>query len=368
VLYAFSMDESGTQPARADAQVFFEAFIASPIGIALENMEGRPLFANPALCAMLGFSEEEIREKHCIEFSPPEDAEKDWALFEQLRRGLRKHYSLDKRFFRRDGSLFLGRVSISLLTDRPYPLVVAMVEEIREDKTAQEEVSPTQANLHRLAGHLIQAQEEERATVARELRDGVNDRLMLVLGILDHLQYNLPESMDEVRLKIGETREQLLNISQNVHALSHNLHSWKLDYLGLAKAAASLCKELAAREQVEIDFNSRSIPQELPEEISLCLFRVLQEALRIAIENSASRKFQVSLGIQSHEIHLSVHDPTSFCSERIKTECTLSLTGMTERLMLVSGKLSVDSEPQQGTAIRAYVPLSPKMKSFGPEE
>ena len=141
------MGESSAQPGRVDAQVFFEAFKATPIGIALENMEGRPLFANPALCAMLGFSEEEMRGKHCIEFSPPEDAEKDWALFEQLRRGLLKHYSLEKRFFRRDGSVFRGRLSISLLLDRPYPLVVAMVEEIPEEKTAQEEVSQSRENL-----------------------------------------------------------------------------------------------------------------------------------------------------------------------------------------------------------------------------
>jgi PAS domain S-box-containing protein len=60
--------------------LFYDAFNASPIGIALENLEGKPLFANSFLCSMLGFSEEEMRRKHCIEFSPPEDAEKDWAV------------------------------------------------------------------------------------------------------------------------------------------------------------------------------------------------------------------------------------------------------------------------------------------------
>src|SRR5215469_16445198 len=132
------MEESGAQSAIADTQVFFEAFKASPIGIALEDLEGRPLFVNPALCEMLGYSEEEMRNKHCVDFSSPEDAQKDWALFQQLRAGSIDHYHLDKRFLRRDGSLMWGRVSISLLNQRPSPLVVATVEDITEKKTLQE--------------------------------------------------------------------------------------------------------------------------------------------------------------------------------------------------------------------------------------
>src|SRR5436309_2241849 len=71
------MEEGKKQTIRPDNQLFYDAFVASPIGIAVEDLEGRPLFVNPALCTMLGFSEEEMRKKHCVEFSPPEDAEKD---------------------------------------------------------------------------------------------------------------------------------------------------------------------------------------------------------------------------------------------------------------------------------------------------
>jgi PAS domain S-box-containing protein len=64
-----------------DTQFLRDIFNASPIGIAVENLEGQPLFVNLAFCSMLGFSEEELRRKHCVDFSPPEDAEKDWACF-----------------------------------------------------------------------------------------------------------------------------------------------------------------------------------------------------------------------------------------------------------------------------------------------
>jgi PAS domain S-box-containing protein len=131
------MDERTAQIGALDHHLFYEAFNASPIGIALENLEGQPIFVNPALCSMLGYSEEEMRSKRCVEFSPPEDAEKDWALFQQLCAGERDHYHTEKRFFRRDGSMLWGRLSISLLR-RSSPLVVAMVQDITDKKTAEE--------------------------------------------------------------------------------------------------------------------------------------------------------------------------------------------------------------------------------------
>jgi len=130
-----------------DTQLFRDVFNASPIGIAVENLEGQPFFVNPAFCSMLGFSEEELRNRHCVEFSPPEDAKKDWALFQQLRAGAIDHYQLEKRYFRRDGSLVWGRLSISLLNTRPSPLVIAMVEEITDQKTAEEALHASEERL-----------------------------------------------------------------------------------------------------------------------------------------------------------------------------------------------------------------------------
>jgi PAS domain S-box-containing protein len=134
------MEEKKTQTLRPDSELLYEAFKACPLGIAIENLEGQPLFVNSALCAMLGLSEEEMLGKHCVEFSPPEDAAKDWALFEQLRAGSIDHYQIDKRFFRRDGSTVWGRLSISLSKDATPPMVVAMVEDITEKKRTQEDL------------------------------------------------------------------------------------------------------------------------------------------------------------------------------------------------------------------------------------
>ena len=155
-----------------DAQLFRDIFNASPVGIAVENLEGQPLFVNPALCSMLGFSEEELRSKHCVQFSPPEDAEKDWNLFQQLRAGSINHYQLDKRYFRRNGSLLWGRLNISLLNSLLSPLVIAIVEDITDKKAAEEVLLETNRALEAQAS-LLQSREELLKTFVKNVPVGV---------------------------------------------------------------------------------------------------------------------------------------------------------------------------------------------------
>jgi PAS domain S-box-containing protein len=131
------MAEGSVEAHGPDRQLFADVFSACPIGIVVENLDGQPLFVNPAFCSMLGFSEEELRGKHCVDFSPAEDAEKDWALFQRLQAGSIDHYQLEKRYFRGDSSLVWGQLTVSLLKWTP-PLVVAMVEDITEKKTAED--------------------------------------------------------------------------------------------------------------------------------------------------------------------------------------------------------------------------------------
>jgi len=153
--------------ARAVSRLLYDAFNASPIGIALENLDGQPLFVNPSFCSMLGFTEEEMRSKHCRDFSPPEDAEKDWALFQQLRAESIRQYQIEKRYYKRDGSLMWGRLSISLLQRTP-PLILAMVEDITEKKKSEESLRDSEERL-RLA-----QQAARMGTFEWNIRTGVN--------------------------------------------------------------------------------------------------------------------------------------------------------------------------------------------------
>ena len=725
-----------------DIELFRDVFNASPIGIAVETLEGQPFFVNPAFCAMLGFSEEELCYKHCVDFSPPEDVQKDWALFQQLKAGFIDHYQLEKRYFRKDGSLVWGCLSISSMKSSPSPLVLAMVEDITDKKKAEEarfrhaaviessddaiasgtldgiivswntgaqhlygyteaeavgkpitmilppelrdeekkiletvragrhisqfetvrvaktgkrinvsltispikdssgrmvgvsgiarditerkraeealaemnrtlvaqaaslqsreellrvfvknvpaavamldrdmrylqvsdrwcsdnsveasellgrsrelspempdrwkevnrralqgetlradedrwesggstrwarwEVRPWRAahgtvggililteditrrkqmeealresedklrllldstaeaiygvdlehrctfcnpaclrilgyerldqvlgkNTHDLLHHsradgtvfpvdecrvhrvtqtgegvhvedevfwrangtsfpveywsypqrrgqelvgaviafvditerrlaeaslanvsrkLIEAQEQERNRIGRELHDDIGQRLALLAVKLQQLQAN-SLILPDVRSCIGELKKQTSEIATDLQSLSHELHSAKLQYLGIAVAMRGFCREFGEQQKVDIDFQTNDLPSPVPPDIALCFFRVLQEALHNSAKHSGVRHFEVRLWGTSDGIHLTVADSgAGFDRETGMKSTGLGLTSMQERLRLVGGTLSIESRPRRGTTIYARVPFT----------
>jgi len=141
--------------------------------------------------------------------------------------------------------------------------------------------------------------------------------------------------------------------------LSHKLHSSKLQYLGLAAAIRSFCKEFGEQQKVDVHFESQDLPIPIPPDTSLCLFRVLQEALHNAAKHSGVRHFDVQLWEAEDQVRLAVSDRgTGFNAEESKQSPGLGLISMEERLKLLKGTLSVESHPKGGTTIRALVPLS----------
>src|SRR5262245_27000595 len=130
------------------------------------------------------------------------------------------------------------------------------------------------------------------------------------------------------------------NLNTGIQRLSHRLHSSKLEILGLAAAAASYCREVGHQHKVEIELRAEGIPRELPREISLSIFRVLQEALQNAIKHSGSRHFEVLLNRNSNELHLIVRDSgRGFDAAQAIEGRGLGLTSMNERVALVGGEL-----------------------------
>jgi PAS domain S-box-containing protein len=461
----------------SDREFFCDAFNSSPIGIAVETLQGVPLFVNPAFCAMLDFTEAELRTKHCQDFSPPEDAQKDWKLFQQLRDGSIDNYQLEKRYFRRDGSLTWGRLSVSLLSGHASPLVLALIEDITEKKKAQDtlleqaallqsreeflkifvqhapagvamfdremrylqvsdrwaadhsvescdligrshyEVSPDLPErwkeIHRrgLAGEtlrcdedrwdradgtkwfrwelrpwwgadgavggilifveeisqrmqmqealsdvtrkLVEAQDKERARIARELHDDINQRLGLVSMGVDEL-LSKPSEIEHRGL---ELRKQIDEISSDVHTLAIDLHPQKLEYLGAVAGLRSWVNGFAQRHHLQIDFSADS-RSSLPPEIGVTFFRVLQEALQNTVKHSAGKQVDVQLREDCKALYLVIRDSgKGFDVEAASRGKGLGLTSMRERVRLVNGTINIDSKSNRGTAIEVRVPL-----------
>jgi signal transduction histidine kinase len=158
---------------------------------------------------------------------------------------------------------------------------------------------------------------------------------------------------------MGEFQKQISEIAADIQSLSHELHSAKLQYLGIAGAMRGFCQEFGEQQKLEIDFNAHDLPSPLSPDITLCLFRVLQEALHNSAKHSRVRHLEVRLWGTSDEIHLTVKDSgVGFDREAAKESRGLGLISMEERLKLVNGTLSIDSQPKRGTTIHARVPVN----------
>ena len=228
--------------------------------------------------------------------------------------------------------------------------VVGMVADVTESKLAQAALS----NVNR---RLIEAQEQERSRIARELHDDIGQRLALLAITLEQLRQD-PPGLPEVRSRMDKLQKQAREIANDIQTLSRELHPAKLEYLGPVAAMKDLCRELGERTKVKIDFTSQDLPSPLAADISLCLFRVLQEALCNAVKHSRTRHVEVGLRGTSDEIHLGITDAgVGFDMNQAKASRGLGLVSMQERLKLLGGTLSIESQRNRGTTIEARVPL-----------
>jgi PAS domain S-box-containing protein len=239
--------------------------------------------------------------------------------------------------FNRDGS-FAGYIGSAI--------------DVTDHKKAEEALSS-------VSRRLIEAQEEERRFIARELHDDMSQRVALLAIEIQRLEDALPKSSPALHSQTAEISKRTLEISKEVQSLSHRLHSSKLELLGVAAAMKSFCNELSAQQKVEISFAHSDVPQSLPRDISLCLFRVLQEALRNAVKYSGVRHFQANLRGVEGAILLTVRDSgVGFKVEEATNNCGLGLVSMRERVGLVKGTISITSKPTAGTEINVRIPLT----------
>jgi signal transduction histidine kinase len=265
---------------------------------------------------------------------------------------------LDKRFFRKDGSLIWGRLSISLLNHRLHPVVIGMVADITEKRAAEERAQELQASLQKLAGRMIEAQEEERRHLARELHDDISQKLSLLSVNLQSFLTRLPDSVALLRSQLKPLLKQTESISEDVHELSHRFHSSKLEILGLVPTMKSFCRELSERRNVRVNFVQTGMPDSVPYHVSLCLFRVLQEGLTNAVKYSGVNLFEARVERVADELHLTIRDEgTGFDPGMAMFTTGIGLISMRERVKLVHGTMSIKSGEKSGTEIQVRVPV-----------
>lgn len=264
------------------------------------------------------------------------------------------------RILRPDGStIWVDRHSVAHFDEQGKILrIVGMIADISERKRVEEALANAR-------NRLVEAQEQERTRIARELHDDICQRLTLLTLELEQLRRSSPELPAAIQNRLDELRDEAMEMGADLQSLSHELHSSKLEYLGIAAVTQGFCREFATKQKVEIDCKTLDLPSALPPAVSLCLFRILQEALHNSLKHSGVRHFEVRLWAMPDGIHLTVKDSgAGFDSESAREGQGLGLISMEERLKLLNGTLSIQSQPNCGTTIHARVPLSSSTDSM----
>jgi len=318
-------------------------------GVWLLDSELHTSYVNRQMAEMLGYEPGQVVGRSVFDFYFAEDVEHKKQVLSRRQQGLSDQ--CEERLLRKDGNeLWVRMAATPVFKDNgEFGGALAMMADITERKRAEKALAD-------MSRKLIQAQEQERARIGRELHDDINQRLAMLALEIGRLQDNHPE----LRSSLQALRQQTTEISNDVQALSHELHSSKLEYLGVVAGMKSWCKEFSERQSMEIDFKTE-VSSTLPLEVGLSLFRVIQEALHNAQKHSGVKRIELQLREDSGEIHLVVSDlGRGFDLETAMQGRGLGLTSMGERVRLMNGTISIESKPMCGTTIHVRVPLESK--------
>jgi PAS domain S-box-containing protein len=295
-------------------------------------------------------------------FIHPEDrAAVDEARLQAIRHG--RPYTLEFRIVRGDGTV---RWIYSLggpVTDRDGAVVklAGTLQDVTERKH-------TEKALQNLAGHLIKAQEEERSRIGRELHDHISQRLSVVAIKLDQLCADSTARVSGLSDRLANLLQHTNEIIDDVHRLSHRLHSATLQDVGIVPAIQRLAREFEQHHHIAVECTFSSIPSRLPRAVALCLFRIVEEALNNVAKHAGATSARIHLARNADGIHLVIADTgAGFDSRDVERKAGLGFVSMRERCRLVDANLLVHSDRSRGTTIGVWVPSNSLDPDADPE-
>ncbi len=266
----------------------------------------------------------------------------------------------------KDGRELPVDLSLNPVQTEEGTLVICSLRDVTERKRAEtalrkSEVAlrASQKHLRSLTGKLLSAQEDERRRLARELHDDLTQRLAGLAIEAEMLERQVESHSDPLREKLRTMKERMVDLSEDVRSIARQLHPSIVDDLGLVDAIKSECTNLLQREDVAIDYKASSVPAAIGNDAALCLYRIVQEGLRNIAKHAKTKQAQVSLVGTDKALVLRVQDRgIGFDPSQAQKGTGLGLASMQDRVRLIEGQISIQSEPGQGTVIEVRVPLS----------
>ncbi len=340
---------------QTSVKCFQQLFIASTIAMALINKTGQLVSTNYAFRRMLGYSENEARKlKYSdITCSKMKAASLHHDSPNQAAANPRSRQTL----IRKDHSLMAARIKVypMELTSREDDLLsLVQIEDLTVQNSMKEELHKRQTEVGALASQLIQSQDNERKRLSRELHDDIGQRLSLAASEAASLASQHADDTPVSTDRLNTLRDELDSLCSDVHGMSHNLHSYKLQHLGLQSALKDLCRKLS-RPDFRVDLHLDEFDEPASKDISLCLYRVAQESLNNAFKHARTPVAAVTLTKLQNTFYMTIQDSGIGFDSTVSSQ-GLGLLSMSERLKLVEGHLRLHSIPGRGTEIWVEVP------------
>jgi PAS domain S-box-containing protein len=326
---------------------------SASVGWDLDTKSGREVWFGD-LQTLFGISSDTYvtTGEYFIRYVHPDDRTRVWEAAADARKN-QKLYAVEFRVVLPDGTVrWLGSRGKFYYARNGNPeRMLGVSLDITERKRAEEALSC-------MNRRVIEAEERERNRIARDLHEDVGQRLALLAIAIEQLKHDFPHQPVELLDGLDAVWRKTLEILTDVKASAHELYSPRLEYLGIAAVMKTFCEEFGERKRVEIDFRSHGIPSLVLPDVSICLFRVLQEALHNGVMHSGVQRFSVQLWCESDEIYLRVSDSgVGFDLRAARTGRELGLIRIEQRVKLVEGTFSIDSQPEKGTTVHVSVPL-----------
>jgi signal transduction histidine kinase len=234
----------------------------------------------------------------------------------------------------------------------PLMLTAALIAERRR---SEETLTATRRKL-------VDAHEQERHRIARELHDGIVQQITLVGLSLDDLRSGF---IALAKPALDQLYDQISGVSEAARKLSHHLHPFTVEYLGLARALKKLCRDTGAKGSLTINFSEKDLPSQLPSDVSYCLFRVAQESLQNIAQHSHARTASMELKVRGGHALLRIADDGVGITPEQHHSGGMGLASMRERVWALDGTCRVMSEPLKGTTVEASVPLKEEPQASG---
>src|SRR5208283_30315 len=226
-----------------------------------------------------------------------------------------------------------------------------------ERRVAEEEVQSTKVELEQLAGRLLHAQEEERLRISRELHDDIGQRMVLMGLEIERLTQQLDADRNRILAeKAAALSLHLQELASTIHDMCRDLHSTKLDHLGLRAALSELCGNVFQHSGIVVSLEVDEQADRLAEEVARCLYRVAQEALNNASKHSGASSVQVFVQRKGEIVCLTIQDSgKGFDSSVLRDSSGIGLASMRERMRSIGGILVIHSSSGLGTEVVAKV-------------